>query len=621
MGIPCRQSKPGIRATNAGAPKLLFAAWGGSGSDPSKKWSRHPLVVALLLALALPAAAQTGLPAFGSFRNLGFDTINRGDLNVHATIPVLTRPGRLQPFTYFLTYDSLRPGGWLDGAPTGTLTENSWTDYGACGYQAWIQDGRYGYWGGDDGSGDITTYSYIYVDQNGTEHDGGSFSTVSQNDFGDGGNDSDCPASEDGFSGYNFGDSSGLTMSVDAWGDATIYFPDGGTTDGATYFEDRAGNRVTMSASAGTISWYDNLSASTPALTITGDGTPSSPRLYTYAGAGGSAVVTVKYANYTSLSGTCPYVSGSEYLPSEIDLPDGSKYTFGYDSTARMDSATLPTGGTISYARTGCGGTGYALLTRTESLDPSVDWAWTTTIPSGGTYWDTETDPSADHNQTRVEYSGTYPVETDVYSGASTELQSNFAEYSIDAGNVAEMDAYTEQFGTGGDANQTSETDTFYDSAAKTTKVVYYDWSGNLLKTVKTTYAALGSGGAAEVPTKVEVDDAAGDEAALTEIEYDHVAPDALSGIVQNSDGGGACAAGTICRGNPTKISYYLDDGSTALTESTEYYIGGRPKTVTAPNGGTTTYTYDASGGCNASFATAVTAPVSDLDTSATWDC
>lgn len=40
-GMPCRQSKPGLRAANAGAPKPLSAARGGNGSGPGKRWPCH----------------------------------------------------------------------------------------------------------------------------------------------------------------------------------------------------------------------------------------------------------------------------------------------------------------------------------------------------------------------------------------------------------------------------------------------------------------------------------------------------------------------------------------------------------------------------------------------------
>ena len=77
------------------------------------------------------------------------------------------------------------------------------------------------------------------------------------------------------------------------------------------------------------------------------------------------------------------YPATSTPLISEIDLPDGTKYSFTYESTAgvsngavtgRIASITLPTGGIISYSYSGgCNGSGMnadgstAILTRTTS--------------------------------------------------------------------------------------------------------------------------------------------------------------------------------------------------------------------------------------------------------------
>ena len=57
-----------------------------------------------LCALAPAAQAQTGLYANGSFDNPGIDTVDRGSLNVHFAIPVVTKPGRGLGFSYQLVY-------------------------------------------------------------------------------------------------------------------------------------------------------------------------------------------------------------------------------------------------------------------------------------------------------------------------------------------------------------------------------------------------------------------------------------------------------------------------------------------------------------------------------------
>ena len=60
------------------------------------------IVLCLLLAFSvspLPAQVQTGIYPYGSFDNLGVDSIDRGSLNVHFSIPVVNKQGRGLPFS------------------------------------------------------------------------------------------------------------------------------------------------------------------------------------------------------------------------------------------------------------------------------------------------------------------------------------------------------------------------------------------------------------------------------------------------------------------------------------------------------------------------------------------
>ena len=80
------------------------------------------LISVVVFAFQAAQAQQTGsgLPAFGTFANSDFDTINAGNLNLHFTIPIFSKPGRGLPVTYSETYDnnslwtvtSLGPWGW-----------------------------------------------------------------------------------------------------------------------------------------------------------------------------------------------------------------------------------------------------------------------------------------------------------------------------------------------------------------------------------------------------------------------------------------------------------------------------------------------------------------------------
>lgn len=48
---------------------------------------------------------STGTPAFGSYTSAP-DVTNLGNLNVHYSVPVFSKPGRGIPFYYNLSYDS-----------------------------------------------------------------------------------------------------------------------------------------------------------------------------------------------------------------------------------------------------------------------------------------------------------------------------------------------------------------------------------------------------------------------------------------------------------------------------------------------------------------------------------
>jgi len=66
----------------------------------------------LLIALALIFGAtlskgQTGFPLWGSFETSGFDAVNRQNMNVNFTIPLVSTPSRAGSFAYGLVYDSL----------------------------------------------------------------------------------------------------------------------------------------------------------------------------------------------------------------------------------------------------------------------------------------------------------------------------------------------------------------------------------------------------------------------------------------------------------------------------------------------------------------------------------
>ncbi len=73
---------------------------------------RFLLATALCCAASTLTLAQTpppaiGIPPFSSIENGGFDLINRYNLNVHSSIPIVSAPGRGIDYGFALTHDSL----------------------------------------------------------------------------------------------------------------------------------------------------------------------------------------------------------------------------------------------------------------------------------------------------------------------------------------------------------------------------------------------------------------------------------------------------------------------------------------------------------------------------------
>lgn len=88
-------------------------------------------VLLLLAPFTLLDQVSTGLPPYGSFSG-GPDVTNLGNLNLHYTFPVFSKPGRGMPFNYTLSFDSLvwypsanawtPVANWGWGGPTDSLT-------------------------------------------------------------------------------------------------------------------------------------------------------------------------------------------------------------------------------------------------------------------------------------------------------------------------------------------------------------------------------------------------------------------------------------------------------------------------------------------------------------------
>jgi len=343
------------------------------------------LILSILLALTsfqTLGQAQTGTPVFGSFGG-GSDVINLANLNSHWTIPILHKFGRGRNFNFDLTYDS---SVWV---PVGSSGNTSWQPVSNWGWAT--SDAGLGFIVQTELSGVVNicngqffattfTNSWSYVDAVGTVHPfpGTNQSTSpSSSPCGNYPNNGFTATATDG-SGYTitvFGNSVTSLYSADgSLINAPVNQNFGAMTGSTSSIQDRNGNKITTDGNG---HFYDTLSSTVAVLTLSGSGTSTSPRKFTYTTPSGSAAYQVNYTNYTvatnfGVSGTGEYKSTAAVpLVSSIILPDNSQYSFTYEATpgsctpysgttcttARIKSVTFPTGGTISYTYS-CGSNG-----------------------------------------------------------------------------------------------------------------------------------------------------------------------------------------------------------------------------------------------------------------------
>lgn len=591
-------------------------------------------LLCLLLPASSPAQVQTGFPPFASFGGPP-DTIDLANLNVHYTIPILHKAGRGTDFAYDGTYDSY-----------------VWTPITSGSTASW-QPVPYWGWGALDGSGIMgyITYNgspsncyvfgagvfyydqftnFVFYDARGTPHPlPGQITAFNQSPPG-GGN---CPSANYGISGTT-SDGSGLGYSISTTQQnynsitfASVSTPSGrlitppvitysGQTQGSGTLEDRNGNLITQDGSG---HYYDTLSSSAAVLTLAGSGTPSSPLTFTYTPpAGGTATYTVKYTAYTVKTnfgcGIAEYGPTSNNLVSEIDLPDGSKYTFSYESTpgysgdvtGRLYQVGLPTGGTITYTYSGgnnginCSDGSTATLTRAT---PDGTWTYAQAKGSGAASGTTLTDPSG--NVTTIQFQGIYETQRSsstlltrntCYNGASSPCTGTAITLPITQRTV------TSQFGT-----PQSKAVFSYNNLGLLTEEDDYDFpSGSaLLKKTVISYASLGN--IQNMPSSVQIINGSGTTVSQTTYNYDETSVAGTSGTPQHGSGYNG--------GNLTSIHYPAG----GLTAHFTYFDTGNVQTATDVNGAQTTYSYSGSS-CGNSFPTSISEPLG-LSRSMAWNC
>jgi RHS repeat-associated protein len=586
------------------------------------------LSILVLLVAAHPHLSQgqvaTGIYPFGSFDSKGVDTINIGNLNVHLDIPIFHKAGRGIPFSYDLTYDnsvwqpslSNGSGMWLPvqnfGWTAQTVVMTGFLSYSQHSYVCDLPLPQHGTYDVYD--------TWVYHDPFGVSH---SFSGHIEYD------PKGCATETTGFS-DTATDNSGLSLVVSSSNGnpgasqrvvtrngKSMVVPTAPASAGSS-ITDTNGNQVTVSP-AGV--YTDTLGA--PAMTVTGTA-PNDVSL-TYPNASeGTASYVIKYTTYTvqtnfGCSGISEYAAANTSLISEIDRPDGSKYSFSYEATpgigngavtGRLASITLPTGGSINYSYGGgCGagintdGTAGSLTRVTSDGSKTYTRATVNANASNTTVQDEK------GNQSLYQFSVGYETHRQIYQGAigGTPLMEQLTCYNgtqspCDGAAVTLPIAQTASLSNYNGGVQLG-TNNVYDASGMLTSSTQTS-GGVTLESTTNTYNGL------EEITSSTTMDGSGVASAYSYYGYDETAPTVTSGVPQH-----VAVAGT--RGNQT--SSHVSAGATYLSTTTEYYDTGAPITVATPNG-TTTYGYDPT----QTFVTTTTLPTPSsgiqLATSASYD-
>ncbi|MGH9467855.1 MAG: RHS repeat domain-containing protein, partial [Terriglobales bacterium] len=538
-------------------------------------------LLCIMAVLAVAAAGQLAPSRWSSFKTLPHGDLDRSNLNLHLEFPIYTRnTGTRAQLAGYLAYDGLiwsndgvswepnPSSGWHFEANTGARVEES-RETNACG-----DDGARGA-GPDIIYGTYTVITFTFIAPDGTTADVGNFETHSG---------SGCPpdilgstttvvqASRDTY-----------TVTTYSGGESTAYDSEGDNVDNE--FADPSGNAVTGSTSGGTTTYTDPLGT---VLSVSGSepGTVS----YTYTGPKGAAQITATYASinvsadfgcgYTPYTGTLDVVTALSY-------PGVGTYTFGYDSDGFLESIGLPTGGTISYTmQQGCQA---MTVDRSESVDSGKPWQWSWVNNNDGTTSTTETDP--DGNVSDYTFTGGILSEVDRDQGSTAVSATTIATTEV-SGTVTGQTATTELYGS---------------TPLYATHYAAYNNYGKVVGTDTTDWGTSSPGGPLLRQTAANWTLTGADDQETSLTVYGATnAIEAQTGWTYN----GSDEVSSMTR----QVT-----GSAALTTNYSYNTNGTPASVTAPNGGVTTYGNYACG--SGLFPGTIQSPVAVVKTTLAWNC
>ena len=588
---------------------------------------------ALLLGV-VSASGQTmatGVYPFSSFDQPGFDSINLSNLNVHFSIPLVSRTGRGQGFNYALNYEGLvwtpvASGGsstWsLDPTAgfTGVLNGTSFTGY-VTHRDLQIGCPRPPHWSGPVPPAHNLN-NFVYHDPYGGTH---------KFNYGVTGA---CPLSDDEDQPYGDGstnDNSGYSLingyQVQTSSGFVIDPALSANGQDSTSMTDRNGNVISSNGST----FQDTLGVN--ALVIGGAGTAASPRTFSYPVARQTnsqtttAQATLYYHTYNVNTnfqcGVTEYGLHTVDLPDRLTLADGvSTYSFTYEPmagatngevTARLASITLPTGGTITYHyNAGCG--------QGMNADGTV-----------GALTRTTTDGTRTYNRSSINSNATSTTLTDEANNQTT------FSFTFDAGTGRGFETHRNAYQGNSSSGALTDFYTCYNGANPgcdgqsislpiTSVASLKSYNGGVQDLTRTNYTANGyltsvtnaaglvtsytynSDGGLLSQTTV---DGSGNQVSSLTNGYDESSPISTSNSIPQHN------AVSSARNNLT--SSHVATGSGTLDTTIVNYDTGVPSTITS-NGATVTLSYDATQGFVTQTTTSASSGGSTLSTGATYD-
>jgi RHS repeat-associated protein len=570
------------------------------------------LGIALVFSTSLTAQSyltSTGSPSFASNIpvELGYVDLSNGNLHLEIPLATFAQRGKLA-LNERLVYDSRiwqivnngtsnvwaptnvpnSQAGWrfVTGMESGTVTHHF--THTKCSLQS--------------GGGTYNDYiNFVWTAPDGSSH---MFPIDTENGDGSG-----CGANLPDDTEYA-SDSSGYVMAVTNFTQATVYGPDGTRiypccedTNGNYFSTDASGNLVdtlgrtpVTSSASGNVTTYTVLAPQN----TTAQFTVST----------GSISVSTDF----SQAGVTPY-SGTLTAVTKVQLPDGSSYSFGYDSDGELNSITLRTGGQATFGYTNFTDAYYDENRWVSSrTSPGGTWSYTPSVisycasgaqncqqqvavsrPSGDSFVSVFTmNGGAWNGQTQYkDGSGNVVLTaTKTYNLSNTCSQCTGAAYVQTVTDGSQL--------PNGSATQTQYT---YSNIYTSNITAVQEWgynSGSFPslpdRETDVTYAApvnaCNGGSISNLPSSIVIKGLSGGSqyaAAQTNYSYDGSALSPTSSVAQHDYT--SCPSGTSNRGNVTQISRWIAASNWANT-TRGFDDTGNVVTITDGNSNATNISY-----------------------------